>query len=267
LADTRSAELDGLLRALAHPIRREILWLVWDQPLPAGAIAERFPVAGPTISEHLRVLRDAGLVEVHRRGTVRAYQARRDGLGPLAGMLAAGRVPPREPALPGEVGGNPRVHVSEGHVVSASVAVKAPIRLVFAHWTTPALMDSWLGTGSSCDPRDGGVFAFTSIHGLMVRGAYEAVLPPRLLIFEWDFDEAQVPIPSSELGQTVVTFSSRNDHTDVVITQIAYKPEAAQFLAPAWSDSLPRLAQAAEAHAIQRRRLRARATRSKGAST
>jgi len=182
-------------------------------------------------------------------------------------MLAAGRVPPPRTCAAGRGGRQPRVHVSQGHAVSASVAVKAPIRLAFAHWTTPALMDSWLGTDSSCDPRDGGVFAFTSIHGLMVRGGYEAVLPPRLLIFEWDFDQAPVPIPSSQLGQTVVTFSSRNDHTDVPVTQIAYKPEAAQFLARAWSDSLPRLAQAAEAQAIQRRRPRAGATRSKAAST
>jgi len=139
-------------------------------------------------------------------------------------MLAAGRVPPREPALPAEMSDSSLTDVSQAHAVSAKVAVKAPIQLVFAHWTTPELMDSGLGTGSSCDPRDGGVFAFTSIHGLMVRSAHEAVLPPRLLIFEWDFDEAQVPSPSSQLGQTVVTFSSRHDHTDLAVTQVATSP-------------------------------------------
>ena len=79
-----------------------------------------------------------------------------DRFGSLAGMLAAGRVPPREPALPAEMSDSSLTDVSQAHAVSAKVAVKAPIQLVFAHWTTPELMDSGLGTGSSCDPRDGG---------------------------------------------------------------------------------------------------------------
>ena len=70
-----------MLEAIAEPRRREILRLVRDRELGAGEIAARFPeVARPTVSQHLRVLRDAGLVEQRREGTRRLYRARVEGL-------------------------------------------------------------------------------------------------------------------------------------------------------------------------------------------
>lgn len=64
------------LKAIAEPRRQEILRLVWSQERPAGEIATHFDVSRPAISKHLRVLRDAGLVEERRRGTQRLYRAR-----------------------------------------------------------------------------------------------------------------------------------------------------------------------------------------------
>lgn len=69
-------EPDESLLALADPTRRSILRLVWDEELPAGDIAAHFAVTRPAISRHLRVLRDAELVEEHREGTKRLYRAR-----------------------------------------------------------------------------------------------------------------------------------------------------------------------------------------------
>ena len=66
-----------LLDALASPIRREILWLVWDRELPAGEIAAAFEVTAPTISQHLAVLKAAGLVEMRVDGSFRRYRAQR----------------------------------------------------------------------------------------------------------------------------------------------------------------------------------------------
>ena len=51
-----------LLDVLKSPVRREILWMVWDRELPAGAFVEAFDLGAATISGHLKVLRDAGLV-------------------------------------------------------------------------------------------------------------------------------------------------------------------------------------------------------------
>ena len=64
------------LKAIAEPRRQEILRLVWSQERPAGEIATHFDVSRPAISKHLRILKDAGLIEERRRGTQRLYRAR-----------------------------------------------------------------------------------------------------------------------------------------------------------------------------------------------
>ena len=75
------------LRAVSEPRRREILRLVWDQERPAGDIAASFDVTFGAVSQHLRVLHDAGLVSVRRDGRRRLYHARHDQLGPLRAVL------------------------------------------------------------------------------------------------------------------------------------------------------------------------------------
>jgi DNA-binding transcriptional ArsR family regulator len=71
------------LRALAGPRRRQILELVWDRELSAGQIAAHFEVTRPAISQHLSVLRSAGLVAERRDGTRRLYRANPAGLAGL----------------------------------------------------------------------------------------------------------------------------------------------------------------------------------------
>jgi DNA-binding transcriptional ArsR family regulator len=80
--------MDTALRALADPRRRAILALVRERELPAGEIAERFDVTRPAISQHLTVLRDAGLVSERRQGTRRLYRARPAGASEVRGWLA-----------------------------------------------------------------------------------------------------------------------------------------------------------------------------------
>ena len=60
--------MDDTLTAIAEPRRREILRLVCDRELPAGRIASHFSISRPAISQHLRVLRDVGLVTERREG-------------------------------------------------------------------------------------------------------------------------------------------------------------------------------------------------------
>lgn len=67
--------------ALAEPRRRKILELVRDRELPAGEIAVSFSdVSRPAISQHLKVLREAGLVNERRAGTSRLYSVRPEGM-------------------------------------------------------------------------------------------------------------------------------------------------------------------------------------------
>jgi DNA-binding transcriptional ArsR family regulator len=79
--------MDAALHALADPRRRAILALIRDRELPAGDIAGRFDVTRPAISQHLAVLRTAGLVTERRDGTRRLYRARPAGAAELRSWL------------------------------------------------------------------------------------------------------------------------------------------------------------------------------------
>ncbi len=77
------------VEAIADPRRREILRLVRARELTAGAIASHFAdVSRPAISQHLRVLREAGLLSERREGTRRLYRARPEGLGGVREFVA-----------------------------------------------------------------------------------------------------------------------------------------------------------------------------------
>ena len=75
--------MDDQLRALAGPRRRRILELVRDGELSAGQIAAQFAVTRPAISQHLSVLKSAGLIAERREGTRRLYRANPAGLAGL----------------------------------------------------------------------------------------------------------------------------------------------------------------------------------------
>lgn len=75
------------LQVVAEPRRREILRLTWERELSAGEIASRFNLTFGAISQHLRVLRDAGLVAVRESGNQRFYRAEPGRLGPLREVL------------------------------------------------------------------------------------------------------------------------------------------------------------------------------------
>ncbi|MEU6220283.1 metalloregulator ArsR/SmtB family transcription factor [Streptomyces sp. NPDC047022] len=75
------------VRAVAEPRRREILRLIWDAELSAGEIAERFDVTFGAVSQHLKVLRESGLVTLRQEGKRRYYHADREAMGPLADYL------------------------------------------------------------------------------------------------------------------------------------------------------------------------------------
>jgi len=78
---------DRALRALAEPRRRAILQLVAHDELAAGEIAAAFDVTRPAVSQHLTVLKEAGLLTERREGTRRLYGARPEGPAELREML------------------------------------------------------------------------------------------------------------------------------------------------------------------------------------
>jgi ArsR family transcriptional regulator len=91
-------------RALGDPNRLEIYHLIASQPGPICAcdIVERFDLSQPTISHHLKTLREAGLVTVTRRGIWAFYEANPTGLAHLRGWIAGhGATPMSELAAAG----------------------------------------------------------------------------------------------------------------------------------------------------------------------
>ena len=79
--------METALKAIAEPRRRAILRLVREDELSAGEIASHFDVTRPAVSQHLTVLKEAGLVDERRNGTRRLYRARPEGLADLKAFL------------------------------------------------------------------------------------------------------------------------------------------------------------------------------------
>ena len=75
------------LTALADPTRRSVFERLKSGPQSVGAIARRMPVSRPAVSQHLKVLKEAGLVADRPEGTRRVYYIDPDGLGALRQWL------------------------------------------------------------------------------------------------------------------------------------------------------------------------------------
>ncbi len=75
--------LDLAFAALADPTRRELLRRIGRRPQPVVALCEGIPMSQPAVSKHLRVLREAGLVELDKRGREHVYHLSSQGVGEL----------------------------------------------------------------------------------------------------------------------------------------------------------------------------------------
>jgi DNA-binding transcriptional ArsR family regulator len=78
---------ERIFAALADPTRRAVFERVANRPRSVGALAAELPVSRPAVSQHLKVLKDAGLVTDEARGTSRIYRIDPNGLGPLRRWL------------------------------------------------------------------------------------------------------------------------------------------------------------------------------------
>jgi DNA-binding transcriptional ArsR family regulator len=75
------------LAVLADPTRRQVFERLRDGPRPVNVLAAGLPVSRPAVSQHLKVLKDAGLVEERSEGVRRIYSVRREGLAELREWL------------------------------------------------------------------------------------------------------------------------------------------------------------------------------------
>lgn len=80
MSAAKQARAQRVFRAIADPTRRKILQMLAAQALSVGAICESFEASQPAISQHMRVLRESGLVEVEAQWRLRVYHLTPDGL-------------------------------------------------------------------------------------------------------------------------------------------------------------------------------------------
>lgn len=228
-------DLQRRISAVSSPIRREILWRLWDDELPAGAIAACFEVTAPTISSHLRLLREAGLVAERRAGTYRFYRADRDALRALQPLLDLG-ASRWEPAddLPERAA----TTASRGLVVNVATTVEVPTVDAFRALTDPELFGRWLGVPVSLD---GGVFAATMEWGTSVRGRYELLVEPSFIHFVWDLDDEGPPAPGGELPAYVHIGELSPRRARVEARQHVDTFEQATLMEAAWGMVLGRM--------------------------
>ena len=227
------ADLDAVLGALRAPARREILGLIWKRELPAGEIAAAFSLSAATISEHLAVLRRAGLVEMTRVGTSRRYRARPEALDGLHGALeSATKWVPAD-----DISERTLTQTRSHGVVIASVEVDTDQPTTFAAFTDPVIYSRWLGAPVSI--RDGR-FAATLEWGTEVRGRYELVVAPQLIVMQWDFDDMTVPVPGRPMTGYLRVFPLQRG-ARVEVQQLVDTMEHATFMEAAWGMVLGRL--------------------------
>ena len=226
-------DVQKVIAALGSPVRRDILALVWDRELPAGEIAAAFDVTKPTISQHLAVLREAGLVSLTPAGTSRRYRAQPAALAGLRGALSGS-------TKWTNVEDAPERSLAEAYtkpLVAASVEVPTDQAATFRAFTDPDVYTRWLGVPVTIDD---GTFACTMEWGTHVRGRYEVVSPPELLALRWDFEDDAVPVPGGEMTG-YVRFTSVDEGTRVDVHQIVDTGVQAEFMEGAWTLVLGRL--------------------------
>src|SRR3954447_13575722 len=231
---TALRDIDKVIAALRSPTRREILSLIWSRELRAGEIAAAFDLTKPTISEHLRVLRDAGLVEMTAAGTSRRYIARRDALDGLhAAVEGSSKWSPAD-EIPERACSTARTQPA----VVVAVDVDTDQTTTFVALTDPDVYSRWLGVPVTIN---GGRFAATMEWGTEVRGVYDVVSPPRLLAMRWDFEDDNVPVPGHEVVGYLRIEPNPDGGARVEVHQLVEDDEQASFMEAAWGLVLGRL--------------------------
>jgi DNA-binding transcriptional ArsR family regulator/uncharacterized protein YndB with AHSA1/START domain len=228
------SDVQRVLDALSSPTRREILWLVWEEELPAGAIASACGMSPATVSEHLAVLRRADLVELRVDGAFRHYRARQETARALPSLLLEQNT---KWAPADDIPERLLARARTDRVVIATCDVPVPLATTFRAFTDADLYSRWLGVPVRMSE---GRFACTLEWGTQVRGRYTHVVEPSLIVMRWDFADGTVPVPGRELvAYWTATATPTGSHVEV--HQIVEDDAQADFMTAAWTMVLGRL--------------------------
>jgi DNA-binding transcriptional ArsR family regulator/uncharacterized protein YndB with AHSA1/START domain len=244
-----AGDLQATIDALASPVRREILWMLWDGELPAGEIAARCHVTGGTVSTHLAALRRAGLVAMRIEGNYRYYRLDRDALDAVLPLLAsadskwtvADDVPERDLAT-----------TAVAQWITVHVDTPLDQAAAYESFAEGARYSDWLGVPVTIEE---GRFSTELEWGTRVRGRYEVLAPPDLIAMRWDFDDDLTPVPGRQLVG-YLRFLPQQGGCRVEVHQEAPDADHAQYLTAAWSMVLGRFKEHADQHSRTTRQQR-----------
>lgn len=222
---------NGILGAVLEPRRRVILrTLSKEGGMPVGDLARRFDVSRPAISQHLAVLRDAGLVELRAGEGRNLYVVVEPQIAEARRALGA-----LEAELPG---GPPDAELA----LEARAA--APPAVAFATASTVAGQRLWLGPAEA-DAVAGGPFRI-DLGGDAAAGTYAVVDAPGHLAFGWGQEGGSPPPDASRVD---LRFTAVEGGTLIRLEHRGLPPEAHAAHLASWAHHLPSLVDAAEATA------------------
>ena len=213
--------MDRVARAIAEPRRREILSLVRDDELSAGEIASRFDVSRPAVSQHLAVLREAGLLSERREGTRRLYRARPEALAGLRDFLNkfwTDRLERLKLAAELEQQRrDKRGKRRDRDAVEVEVRIGASPETVFDFFTDPDKMIQWMGRSAELDPRPGGALRCDINGDNVASGEYVELDPPRRVVFTWGWEgEDSVTTPGSSTIEVLLEPDGDGTHLRLI---------------------------------------------------
>ena len=231
--------MQRIFEALSSPIRREVLWLTWNDELTVGQIADHFDVSAPTLSSHLATLPrcraggDAGRRQLSslRHETTRPLKR--------SSRFSPSRTDGGPKPTPCLNASSPRCG---GRSSSPSPSTSSSTRR--AHSTPSSIPSGTAPRGSACPSASMAGTSRRRSNGAPRSAATTTSSPSRTSVaMTWDFDDEAVPVPGRQLiGYLRVHPNGRGSRIEV--HQHAANDLQASFLTTAWSTVLGRFAAA-----------------------
>ncbi len=228
------------MEALANPIRRQIVELLRRGETPVNTLSNKFEIARPAISRHLRVLREAGLVTYRSDHNVRLYSVNPDEMDRLRRQFDSEFRDYWRPQGSGEIpAGDSSIQTHCEAAFEVKVATELPIspELAFDYCTREDLFRRWVGEDARNDLRVGGVIEASSTLGGHLRGEYLAIAPGKLVVIR-----LLEPLDPDENLYTI-RFAPSGSGCKIAFTHFVREESLAKLLAFAWGETLKVLRQ------------------------
>ncbi len=214
--------------------------LLRDGEKSVGELAAEFDVARPAISRHLRILREAGLVQSRLDHNVRYYSLRQPEIDRLRDSLVDAFHLYWAPQGAGSQNAAKFAPAtSRRHFVEVRVSTLLPVSVeqAYAYATEQDLFREWVGPEGTQDPRVGGRLSWVSDFGGLVEAEYLALSPPLLNVVR-----IVSPLEADE-NFYMLSFMERDGGTHCELRHFVIDPNVAAFLESAWADAFTLLKQ------------------------